>query len=269
MIPLLLSLSFERKEKRQHKREQNTESHQYPVAVTRSSYTRSKQTTQQQGTKKLGMRTPDKWSRCRPIFREFSFPNAWHSAVTLITHACTRAWNGIEEAGSVWWAHNWKWETRDTGSERHEREIHKAEWRSGRVTGRMYIAQVYRGLFASPLPLNTGLLDAGTSCRNKCTAHKYAATICNQTVGSFSVSSKFLRPRLWNVYTRAYSTVALEPGNRRGPWNSACTCIYIYVRGYIRERRPFPSSSGIHAKLFGEINVSSLTDTLRVYASPF
>lgn len=210
------------------------------------------------------MRTPDKWSRCRPIFREFSFPNAWHSAVTLITHACTRAWNGIEEAGSVWWAHNWKWETRDTGRGRHEREIHKAEWRSGRVTGRMYIAQVYRGLFASPLPLNTGLLDAGTSCRNKCTAHKYAATICNQTVGSFSVSSKFLRPRLWNVYIRAYSTVALEPGNRRGPWNSACTCIYIYVRGYIRERRPFPSSSGIHAKLFGEINVSSLTDTLRL-----
>lgn len=84
--------------------------------------------------------------------------------------------------------------------------------------------------------------------------------------GSFSVSSKF-RPRLWNVYTRAYSTVALEPGNRRGPWNSVC--MYIYVRGYIRERRPFPSSSGTHAKLFGEINVSSLSDTLRVYASPF
>lgn len=204
------------------------------------------------------MRAPDKWSRCRPIFREFSFRNAWRSPVTLIAaHGRGTVLRIEEEAGAQLKMRNTWHGGEGGGGETRARNTR------GRVTGRVCACVcVYRGgLFASPLPLNTGLLDAGTSCRNKCTAHKYAATICNQTVGSFSVSSKFLR--LWNVYNP--SVFDSCTWTRKSSWPVEFRVyIYIYARGYIRERRPFPSSSGTYAKLFGEIKqVSSLTDTSR------
>lgn len=119
--------------------------------------------------------------------------------LTRDINCSTRAWNGASDrrrSGRT--IENEKHVTR--GRRRRGRRDTSAKYtrKSNGPCVRACVCVYRGGLFASPLPLNTGLLDAGTSCRNKCTAHKYAATICNQTVGSFSVSSKFLR--LWNVY---------------------------------------------------------------------
>lgn len=60
------------------------------------------------------------------------------------------------------------------------------------------------------------------------------------------------------IYTRVYSTVALEPGNRGGPWNSACiyACMYTAVIWHTRQT------------IWGKLTFPLLGDTDRgVYAS--